>query len=321
MTNLTTSIGDVSLDFCVYNASGCWCTTKKELNELDDSNSGAIVSKSSTLESRDGNKEPRFYRNYYGSINSMGVPNLGYKFYMNYSFTVQNKPFIHSVIPFSENELIQIINDIAKTTKDGPYLIELNLSCPNIVNKQIVGYDFETMKEYLKELTYIDYDHLILGIKLPPYNEDWEFDRVVDIIRDHNYDITNKIKIKFVTCINSLVNGLIIDPIKENTLIKPKSGYGGIGGSYCKPIGLSNVNRFYKRIGKEIDIIGCGGVENGLDVFEYILCGASAVQVGTQLTKDGIVIFDRLKIELKNIMQQKGYTKITDFKGKLKIID
>jgi dihydroorotate dehydrogenase (fumarate) len=73
--------------------------------------------------------------------------------------------------------------------------------------------------------------------------------------------------------------------------------------------------------GNEIDIIGCGGVTDGSDVFEHILCGASAVQVGTQLTKDGVKIFDRLELELKNIMINKGYTKISDFKGKLKVID
>ena len=98
---------------------------------------------------------------------------------------------------------------------------------------------------------------------------------------------------------------------------------GGIGGKYIKPIGLSNVRNFYLEFQKEnlkIDIIGCGGIETGTDVFEYILCGASAVQIGTQFYKEGTNCFSRLKKELVEIMEKKGYQSLEDFQGKLKII-
>lgn len=60
------------------------------------------------------------------------------------------------------------------------------------------------------------------------------------------------------------------------------------------------------------------GVENGKDAFEHLLCGAQMVQVGTQLMKEGAGAFDRILEELKAIMQEKGYTSIEDFRGKLK---
>ena len=70
-------------------------------------------------------------------------------------------------------------------------------------------------------------------------------------------DIINKIpEISYITCINSLGNGLVIED--ELVVIKPKEGLGGIGGLYCLPIGLSNVNQFYKLL-KTAKIVGVWG--------------------------------------------------------------
>ena len=70
----------------------------------------------------------------------------------------------------------------------------------------------------------------------------------------------------------------------------------------------------------KIDIIGCGGIENGEDVFDYILCGATLVQVGTQFYKEGCELFYRLNTELLKIMKKKNYGKLEDFRGRLKSI-
>ena len=63
------------------------------------------------------------------------------------------------------------------------------------------------------------------------------------------------------------------------------------------------------------------GVLTGRDAFEHILCGASMVQVGTTLHKEGIGAFDRITNELKEIMSEKGYERLEDFRGKLRYID
>ena len=64
-----------------------------------------------------------------------------------------------------------------------------------------------------------------------------------------------------------------------------------------------------------------GGVKSGRDAFEHILCGASMVQVGTALQKEGVAVFDRITKELKEIMEEKGYETLEDFRGKLHYID
>ena len=106
----------------------------------------------------------------------------------------------------------------------------------------------------------------------------------------------------------------------ESVVIKPKDGFGGIGGDFIKPTALANVHAFYKRLNPSIQIIGTGGIRTGKDAFDHILCGASMVQVGTALQKEGPAIFERLTKELHDIMAEKGYNTIEDFRGKLHYI-
>ena len=141
----------------------------------------------------------------------------------------------------------------------------------------------------------------IIGIKLPPYFDLHWFPLVTDILM--------KYPINFITCINSIGNGLIIDYDLEEIVIKPKNGMGGIGGKYVKPTGLANVRNFYLEFQKrnlDIKIIGCGGIETGIDAFEYILAGADFLQIGTQFYKEGSVCFRIIENELYEIMIKKN---------------
>ena len=118
--------------------------------------------------------------------------------------------------------------------------------------------------------------------------------------------------------INSVGNGLVIDPQRETPVIKPKGGFGGLGGSLIKPVALANVRAFWKLLGGRIPIIGTGGVMQGLDAFEHILCGASAVQVGTVLVEEGLGVFERLERELAAELGARGGRRVEDYRGRLK---
>ena len=85
-------------------------------------------------------------------------------------------------------------------------------------------------------------------------------------------------------------NGLVLKDTKP--VIKPKNGLGGIGGKSIKPFGLSNVY-YFNRLIPNIDIVGCGGIENKEDVYDYLQCGAKVVQVGTLFMKEGVRCFDK----------------------------
>ncbi len=77
----------------------------------------------------------------------------------------------------------------------------------------------------------------------------------------------------------------MIDPETDTVLIKPKGGFGGVGGAYAKPIALANVRAFAQRLNPQIQIIGTGGITNGRDAYDLILAGASLVQVRYPLTR------------------------------------
>ena len=232
-TDLSVNFIGVNFDNCLLNASGCLCTQLVELKELDDSDSGGIVCKSCSYSKRLGNPCPRYFSNHYGTLNSMGLPNEGYQYY------------------------VKLIGEFAK-----PYAISVAGNLHNLV---------------FKYLTFI----------------------------------------KFLTAINSVGNALIIDGANECVRIKPKNGLGGLGGKYIKPIALSNVWQLYNRFGDSVKIIGCGGIKSGMDVFEHILCGATLCQIGSQLLREGPSCFERIQRELKEIMEDKGYTQISDYRGKL----
>lgn len=313
---LSTSICNIKLDSVLMNASGCLCTTENELNNLINSKSGCVVSKSSTVQARVGNPEPRLdiLNNNHGinSINSMGLPNLGYKFYTQFGINnnYKQKPYMQSIYPFSQDEFIEMASYINETVNN-IQLIELNMSCPNLINKQI-NTKFDIYESYLDLIKQNRYDKLIIGLKLAPLYELSDFDIMSNLMLKYN--------IPFITCINSIPNGLIIDPYNETTCINPKLGLGGIGGSCIKPTALSNIYNYSLRLNNKTDIIGCGGILNGIDAFEHILCGAKAVQIGTTLVTENINCFERIESELLQIMENKKYENINDFRGKINII-
>tara|TARA_Y100001933_G_scaffold264397_1_gene329810 strand:- start:3797 stop:4462 length:666 start_codon:yes stop_codon:yes gene_type:complete len=214
-----------------------------------------------------------------------------------------------SVSGMSQQETLTIINEINNYKKKKPDLIEINLSCPNLPGKPQIGYDWDQMEDYIRKISEINLT-MPWGIKLPPYFDPVHFGYASDIIKKGN--------LSFITSINSIGNALWIDPYKEETIIHPKNGLGGLGGSYVKPTSLANVNSFYKELPNSIDIIGCGGISSGNDVWEYILCGASAVQIGTQLVKEGNKCFERISKELIPFFSQSNYKSWKDARGKLK---
>lgn len=302
--DLSTEIAGVPLKIPIYNASGPRCTTLEELFLLDNSNSAAILTKSTTLSSRVGNKMPRYWSDGSDSINSTGLANLGYKKYIEFSKKEWNKPFIISVAGLSLNDNLTIIreaNDYVENT------IELNLSCPNVSGKSEVAYDFAEMDECLRKI--FEINSVPIGVKLPPYPNNFFWDGAADVINDY--------PISFVTCVNSVGHCLIINKLSNTPIICPNKGHGGFGGTSIKPIALANVRKMRERLKGSINVIGCGGVKTGRDVYEHILCGADAVQVGTAFMEEGVKIFKRLEDELVTEMGQNGVTKLSDFKGKI----
>lgn len=311
MVSTATQIGHFQFDNCLMNAAGIRCMTIDDLEAIRQSKAGAFVTKTATLEEREGNVSPRMASTPLGTINSMGLPNKGFQYYLDYLLALQDKEpdksNFFSVVGMSQIETHVILQTIQNSDYQG--LVELNLSCPNVPGKPQIAYDFETTEKLLSDV--FTYYKKPLGVKLPPYFDIVHFDQMAEIL--------NQFPLTFINSVNSIGNALVVND--ETVVIKPKNGFGGLGGDYIKPTALANVHAFYQRLKPSIQIIGTGGVKSGRDAFEHILCGASMVQIGSAFGYEDTPIFERVQSELQAIMQEKGYQTINDFRGKLKHLD
>jgi len=270
-------IGDVFFEHPVLNASGCWCMTKEQIDKLYGSELAGIVMKTCSAKQKNGNPEPNYYHDKINDIhfNSKGLPNLGYEYYKNIvvDYIKCEKPIIFSVSCENLDDIAFILSDI-ETTLNKNVLVEINMSCPN-VNSRITGYHKKEIIKLLDFISTFNFKFVKIGLKLPPYFEIEFITKLATILNNYTDFL------KFIVVSNSIPNTLILnqhtcdrEPILSNK-------YGGMSGKMNKYISLSNVMTFSKTISKEIRIIGCGGIENADDVFDYLKYGASFVQLAS----------------------------------------
>ncbi len=289
-----TSIGKLHLPHFIYNAAGVWDTTLHQCQQLEETRfCAATVTKSCTLYSRKGNEYPKYhFDSSHFSINSNGLENGGYAYYIDYLKPQATHPVFYSVGGMTDDERITILKYITACAHAGENCgIELNMSCPNL-GCQPAAYDAKHLDQALRKIfSATGKIPLTFGLKLPPYYLPEQFSSISEVIANY------KSQIDFITCINSVPNGIDFDIDNDYTKIVPNEGYGGIGGPAVLPIGLANVRRFsqiFRARDLDIAVIGCGGVSSGSDVYKYILAGAAAVQVGTHLWKNGLCVFEEL---------------------------
>ncbi len=321
--NLETTVGGIPLATCVYNASGPRSGTSQALSKVATSSAGAVLSKSATLVSQKGNPLPRVWHsdNEIASMNSEGLPNSGIDYYIApntidevMADAESGKPYLVSISGKTLADNLVMLDRIAKTIKDGETRIagvELNLACPNVIGKPIIAYDFEQLRDILETIAKKKYS-FVFGLKLPPYLDGKHLAEAASIINEYAG------MVKYVVCINTIGNALSVDPIAETPYISSNNGLAGLSGPAVKFTALANVRQMRQQLKKEIDVIGVGGINSGEDVFLFLLCGASAVQVGTCHWIEGAKCFDRIVSELKDILKEKGYSSASECIGQLK---
>jgi len=335
MADLGCFLAGLPLSCCILNASGPRTNTEKQLIDIARSSSGAVCSKSATLQSREGNAHPRYVELPLGegnsSVNSEGLPNAGVGLYTDASMlrrlkenaAPSSKPYILSISGLSLDENLSMLDGLLEHPDAMQYLnaVEVNVACPNVPGKPLVGYDFPQLSRVVEKIAshaiFFEPYKVVLGFKLPPYFDVPFFAAVAAMLNP-------KAKSKggalgYVVCCNTVGGALAVDVDSESTVLHPKGGFGGMGGQHVRLIALGNVRQFRERLDASIDIVGCGGVSTGEDAFAHILCGATAVQVATQHRVEGAGCFARIAAELQALMQRKGYRCLDDFRGKLQV--
>ena len=282
-------IRDVEFSSPLLTASGTYGYGHEVQDLVTGDEWGGIITKSVTRHPREGNPPPRIAETSSGMLNSIGLANLGVEQYCQ------------KIIPSLNKLKTKVIINIAGTA------VEDYIDTLKILEKTNVkegGIEFGVNCEMTEKLTYEmrkETDRLLI-MKLGP-----NVTRIEDIAKaaeDGGADA--------VSAINTVV-GMAID-IKTR---RPKlnTNYGGLSGPAIKPIAIANVHKIYKAV--DIPIIGIGGVAVLNDVIEFILAGASLVQIGT-MNYQNPNLGPEIKDEFSKYLKEKEIEDLSDLIGKVK---
>jgi dihydroorotate dehydrogenase (NAD+) catalytic subunit len=296
MLDMSVKLGSLALKNPIMPASGTFSEDLARVFDLD--LIGAHVTKTITRDKRGGNATPRVCEVRGSMLNSIGIPSKGidaFKTDILPFYDTYDAPLVVSISAGTADEFALICEEI---TVPGVAAIEVNISCPNIEED---GKAFSMRPESthaimtrLRAAT-----DLPLWAKLSPNTG--ETGEVARAAEEAGADA--------LVVANTLL-AMAID-IKTR---KPKLGnvMGGLSGPALKPIALRMVYQCARAV--SIPVIGCGGIETVEDVVEFLIAGASAVQIGTATFTDPLAMV-RLVEELEAWLSTEGLTSVSDLIG------
>ncbi|RVV97392.1 dihydroorotate dehydrogenase [Mesobaculum littorinae] len=298
MTDLTTRIGSLTLANPIMPASG---TFSAELGEVFDlSCLGALVTKTVTEARRGGNPTPRVCEIEGGMLNSIGIPSKGIDAFLRDQVPLWRDVGAPLVVSISADTAEDFARAAEKMTVPGVAAIEANISCPNI---EADGHAFamlpDTTFEAIARIRAAT--HLPLWAKLSPNT---------GVLREVARAAEAAGADALVTTNTAL--GLAIDVRTR----RPKLGNvtGGISGPALKPLALRMTWQAASSVA--IPVIGCGGIATRDDVLEFLIAGASAVQVGTATFRSP-ALMPRLIREIEEWCDAQGVARLADLVGSL----
>lgn len=299
--DLGVEIGGIKFKNPVIPASGTFGIETSKLIDID--KLGAILPKSITYSPRVGNPTPRMAETDSGILNSVGIPSKGIKNFIEKDlrfYSQFNTPIIVSVFAFTLDEFkknIEILN-----REKACSMIELNISCPNLGKQgKAFGMRPEDTYRIVKEIKSIS-DKPIIPKLTPNTNN------IVEIAR-----AAKEARADGVSLVNTFW-GMAIDV--ETQRPKLANITGGLSGPAIKPIALRMVWQVYNNV--DIPIIGIGGIVTWKDAVEYLLAGATSIQVGTaNLSNPNHMI--QIIDGIEKYLIRKNHSSVKDIIGKLQI--
>lgn len=300
MSKLSVKIAGVEFKNPIIAASGTFGFGEEFSKFYDLSNLGGISLKGLTREPREGNMSPRIAETPMGMLNSVGLQNPGVdKFLSSYLPEIVNYGtiLIANIAGNSEEDYIYMAQRVSDSAID---MIELNISCPNVKHG---GAAFGVDPKGVEEITAKVKAHAKkpLIVKLTPN---------VSNIAD-NAKAAEAGGADAISLINT-VTAMAVDYKTRRPILANVTG--GLSGPCVKPIALRMVWQAYQAV--SIPIIGIGGIRNFSDVLEFMLCGASAVQVGAENLVDPYACV-RIAAELEDYLDKNNIADIHEYIGGL----
>jgi len=294
---LSVDIDEITLRNPTMLASGILGISQSIFERLYDENIGGIVTKSISVEPMKGYPNPTIIPLSGGSyLNAVGLSNPGVNAFSEELSQNKNIPIFISLVGSSEKDFAKMIKVFDSLNIIG---YEINLSCPHVSKMGMeVGDDPEAVSKIVT--TARKNTKKPISVKVGVGSVD-----VIELARTAIDAGAN-----IITAINTL-RAMSIDvetmmPILSNRI-------GGLSGTAIKPIGIRCVYEISKNL--KVPVIGCGGISTWQDVVEYMLAGASAVQIGSVLGSAGPGIFNSITKDLKKYIERKGIMKISEIVG------
>ena len=266
MANLKVNIGELQMKNPVMTASGTFGYGEEFADFIDIARIGGIIVMGTTLHNREGNPYPRMAETPSGMLNAVGLQNKGVHYFTEHIYPCIKDVQTNMIVNVSGSaiedymETAQIINELDKISA-----IELNISCPNVKQGGMAfGVTSKGAEEVVKAVRSVYKKTLI--VKLSP-------------------NVTNITEIALaaeaggadsISLINTLL-GMAIDAERRRPVLSTITG--GLSGAAVKPIALRMVWQVARAV--NIPVIGLGGIMNWKDAVEFLLAGATAIQIGT----------------------------------------
>jgi len=283
----------------VMTASGTFGYGTEYSHMFDIQKLGALVCKGTTLEPRDGNPQPRLAETAGGLLNSIGLENIGVNALIKEKAPVWASwriPVIVNIAGETIDDYTQLANQLDGVA--GISGLEVNISCPNI---KAGGAEFGANPDSAAGVTAAvrKSTSLPMLVKLTPNTSD--IAKVAVAVAEAGADA--------ISLINTL-KGMAIDITKRRPLLGNITG--GLSGPAIKPVALYTV---YEAAGAvDIPVIGCGGITTASDALEFIMAGASTIQVGTASFTNPRLPLDVLE-GIEQFMKKEGINNLTDLIG------
>lgn len=297
--NLQTEIAGLSLRNPIMLSAGILGLSGLTLRAVWEAEAGAIVTKSLGLKARMGHPNPTVVKVDCGFINSMGLPNPGAKEYTSEIVSAKRGGdivIIASIYGAQPEEFVEIARTVEGAGADA---VELNLSCPNVKGVGMeVGQDPRLVRDIIEAVKQAT--NVPVFTKLTPNVSDIK--SLAKVAADAGSD--------GLVAINT-VRAIAVDLVTGRPILHSKLG--GLSGPAIKPIALRCVYEVSQAV--NVPVIGCGGITRWQDAVEFLLAGASAIQIGTAIAYKGLGIFKEVVRGLENYLKEKRAKGVAEIVG------
>ncbi len=294
---LSTNVGPLELESPTMLASGILGISTEVFGRILGEGAGAVVTKSLSTEPWEGYANPTVIgADNGGMLNAVGLSNPGAAEFASMLKKSPDVPVIVSLVGSAEPDFEAMVSEFKDCNVIG---YELNLSCPHVAKVGLeVGDDVELVGRIVGAVKRATPSPVMAKVGLGSANYMDTVTAAVDAGADA------------ITAINT-IRAMAIDADTAVPVLSNK--FGGLSGAPIKPIALRCVYEIAERGG--IPIIGCGGISTWRDAVEFILAGASAVQIGSALSGGRTGVFSQVNAGIGRYMEQKGHSAISGMVG------